>query len=140
MKILLDSNVVLDVFLRRIPYYEAGAAILGLSKEGVELFISASAITDIFYITRKSLDDKKAAMSLLKNLLINVDVAAVSGGEIRRAIDLGWNDFEDALQYAVGEGLGADYIITRNTADFVSTALPVATPDEFLSSLTAKDD
>jgi hypothetical protein len=128
------------VFLGRLPFCEAGAAILGLSKEGIELFVSASAITDIFYITRKTLDDKQAAMSLLKNLLINVDVAAVSGDEIRRAIDLDWHDFEDALQYAVGEWLRVDYVITRNTADFASAALPVVTPDEFLNNITAGDD
>ena len=138
MKILVDANVALDVLLKRQPFYASGVKILGLSKGGIEIFISASSITDIFYIVRKELKSKEAAITLLKNLIVNVDIAAVSGNEIRRAINLDWGDFEDAVQYAAGESIAADYLVTRNTSDFASVVLPVVTPDGFLNIITVQ--
>ena len=139
MKILVDANVALDVLLERQPFYISGVQVLGLSKGGIELFLSASTITDVYYIIRKARGSKEIAVSLLKNLLASVDVAAVTGSEIRRAIDLEWKDFEDAVQYAAGENLAVDYIVTRNTSDFTSAALPVVTPDELLNIVIGKN-
>jgi hypothetical protein len=79
-------------------------------------------------------------MSLLKNLLATIDVAAVTGNEIRQAVSLDWGDFEDAVQYAVGESIAVDYIVTRNKADFASASLPVESPDELLSLLISPDE
>jgi len=135
MKILVDANIALDVLLERQPFYLSGSHILGLSKGGVGLFISASAITDIYYIIRKKLE-RKTAVSLLRDLLANVEIASVSSKEIRRALDIDWNDFEDAVQYVTGESLAVDYIVTRNTSDFASAVLPVVTPDELLRIIT----
>jgi predicted nucleic acid-binding protein len=132
MKILLDTNAALDALLNRQPFCAAASKVLSLSALGVEIFVSASAITDIYYISRKCLGGKKNAMELLKNLLRSVSAATVSGGEIRRAVALDWNDFEDAVQYAAGEGVAADYVVTRNPADFSSSAIPVVTPEGLL--------
>jgi predicted nucleic acid-binding protein len=137
MKILVDTNVALDVLLKNQPFLASGAQVLGLSKLGIGLFLSASAITDIYYIVSRTLKSKKIAMSLLKNLLATADVAAVSGNEIRQAVSLDWGDFEDAVQYAVGESVAVDYIVTRNKADFASASLPVVSPEELLALLTA---
>jgi hypothetical protein len=71
-------------------------------------------------------------MSLIKKLLVDVDVAAVTGNEIRQAISLDWGDFEDAVQYAAGESIAVDYIVTRNKKDFASASMPVVSPDELL--------
>ncbi|MFP3041192.1 PIN domain-containing protein [Treponema primitia] len=133
MNILIDTNVALDALLERQPFTAAATKILGLWRGGVGIFVSASAITDIYYISRKHIGSKKAAMELLKRLLLNADVATVSSAEIRRAIALEWGDFEDAVQYAAGECLTVDYIVTRNPADFTTAALPVVTPEDFLS-------
>jgi predicted nucleic acid-binding protein len=137
MKILLDTNIALDVLLERHPFHETGAKVLGLSKGGVELFISASAITDIYYITCKRRAGKEAAMTLLKTILLFVDVASVTGNEIRRAIALDWDDFEDAVQYAAGERLAVDYVITRNAADFAFASIPVVSPEELLAIIVS---
>ena len=135
MKILIDTNIALDVLLERHPFYISGVQILSLSKGGIELLISASAITDLFYIIRRSLKDKKTSIDLLKNLLKSVNVAAVSSTEIHYAIDLDWGDFEDAVQFAVGETLAVDYLVTRNTSDFANASLTVVTPEELLKIL-----
>jgi len=72
---------------------------------------------------------------LLKNLLNNVGVASVTNNEIRRALDLDWDDFEDAVQYAAGETILVDYLVTRNVSEFSSMAFPVVSPDELLNIL-----
>ena len=134
MKILVDANVALDVLLERQPFFDSSVKVLGLSKGGIELFISASSITDIYYIIRKKLGSK-IAISLLQALLANVEVAAVTSSEIRRALDLDWDDFEDAVQYSAGERLAVDYIITRNISDFTFALIPILNPDELLELL-----
>jgi len=139
MKILLDSNIAIDAVLKREPFLASSVQVLGLSKLGIALFLSASTITDIYYIVSKTLKSKKIAMSLLKNLLVSVDVAAVTGNEIRQAVNLDWGDFEDAVQYAAGETIAVDYIVTRNKSDFTSTIMPVVSPDELLALLIPSD-
>jgi predicted nucleic acid-binding protein len=135
MKILLDSNVALDVILKNQSFLASSVKVIGLVELGIELFLSASAITDIYYIASRALQSKKTAMSLLKDLLEKVDVADVTGNEIRRAVNLDWGDFEDAVQYAAGESIAVDYIVTRNKADFASATVPVVSPDELLALL-----
>ena len=140
MKILIDANVALDILLQRQPFYVTGIQILGLSRSGIELYISASTITDLYYIIRRELKSKEMSIQLIKNLIINVDIAAVSGSEIRKAIDLDWGDFEDAVQFVVGESLAVDYLVTRNTSDFISTTIPVVTPADLLHIITDSED
>jgi predicted nucleic acid-binding protein len=136
MKILLDANIALDVLLERQPFYVSGIKVLSLSRGGIELFLSASTVTDIYYIIRKQLKDKAAALTLLKNLLASVEIAAVTNNEIHRAIDLNWSDLEDAVQYAAGETIAVDYLVTRNISDFTVIGFPVVTPDELLTIVT----
>jgi len=138
MKILIDANVALDVLLERQPFYISGAKVLSLSKGGIELFLSASTVTDIYYIIRKQLKDKEITLTLLKNLLTSVGIAAVTSDEIHRAIDLNWNDLEDAVQYATGETIAVDYLVTRNISDFSALGFPVVTPDELLNIIIEK--
>jgi len=67
MKVLLDSNIALDVVLKRKPFLTSGVQVFGLSKLGITLFLSASTITDIYYIISRTLKNKKVAMSLIKS-------------------------------------------------------------------------
>ena len=139
MKILIDANIALDILLERQPFYISGIQIIGLSKGGVELYISATTITDLYYIIRKELKSKEASIILLKKMIVFVNIATVSGSEIYKAIDLDWGDFEDAVQFAVGESLAVDYLVTRNTSDYASATMPVVTPDELLDIITARN-
>ena len=58
--------------------------------------------------------------------------ATVTGDHIFQALNLDWDDFEDSVQFTVGEGLSVDYIVTRNTQDFSSGHIPAVTPEQFL--------
>ena len=100
MKLLIDTNVVLDVLLRREPFFRTAAEVLNLTqRDDVREYVSASAITDIYYIANKQLKDRAAVRDLLERLLKIVSVAAVSEQEIRNALNLTWADFEDSVQY-----------------------------------------
>lgn len=133
MKILIDTNIVLDLMLRRDPFYDTAAAVLGLSKKNnVQEYISASAVTDIYYISYRQLRDKRIVMNLLKELLTVVSVAGVSKNEILRALELDWNDFEDSVQYSVALLQGMDCMITRNLHDYEKSEIPVFLPEQAL--------
>ena len=134
MTVLIDSNIILDVLLKREQFLEKSSSVVLLSeKKIIDGYVTASAITDIFYITNKTYKDRKKTMDLLKELLKTINIAAVTGQEIYRAIDLDWNDFEDAVQYTTGEHIQADYIISRDITGYMNTAIPVIQPVDFLA-------
>ncbi len=133
MKILIDTNVVLDVLLKRKPFYSAAVGVLALAKKNhVQEYVSASAITDIYYISCRQLKDKELARSLLKQLLQIVSVLAVSEEEIINALESDWKDFEDSVQYAVALSHDIDAIITRNPFDYMESEIPVWLPEQSL--------
>jgi len=132
MKVLIDTNVVLDILLNRVPFYNSSAYIEVLAEAKIITgYISASAITDIFFIAKGTLG-KKSTKEALKNLLSVFKPATVTDNHIYQALNLDWKDFEDSVQYIVGEGFSANYIITRNIDDYSSGSIPVVTPEQFI--------
>jgi predicted nucleic acid-binding protein len=132
MTVLIDTNVVLDVLLERHPFSEDSFVIFQLANlERFTGYISASAVTDIFYISQKKLG-KKGAKEAIKHMLHIYSPATVTDEDIYKALDLTWDDFEDSVQFTVGEGLSADYIVTRNTQDYSSGHIPAVTPEQFI--------
>ena len=136
MKILLDTNVILDVFLKRQPFYEMSKAVMDLVQYAeFDEYISASAVTDIYYITNRSLKDAEATRALIVKMLTAVHIVAVTEDEIKAALHLSWKDFEDAVQYSVASSVEMDGIITRNKGDYSQSALNVWSPQEFMDLL-----
>ena len=136
-KILIDTNVVLDYMLYRQDYYNAMIIYLLAEQNFIVGYISASAITDIFFLAKGKLG-KKSTKEALKRLLSVFKPAAVTDSHIYQALDLDWPDFEDSVQYIVGESFSVDYIITRNTQDFSSSTIPAVTPEQFIQKIQAK--
>lgn len=133
MRILIDTNIVLDVMLKREPFYRMSLEILGLVKrDDVDEYISASTVTDIYYLAYRQLRDKGIVKNLMKELLTVVSVASVSGQEIENAISLEWNDFEDSVQYSVAYLQEMDGIVTRNPNDYREAKIKVWKPEELL--------
>lgn len=134
MKLLIDTNVVLDVLLRREPFSTAAAEVLNLTQRNdVREYVSASAITDIYYIANRQMKDRAAARELLKQLLKVVSVAAVSEQEIRNALSLAWTDFEDSVQYSVALLNEMDGIVTRNPSDYQEANIQIWLPEQVLA-------
>jgi len=131
VKVLIDTNVALDILMHRADYDNSVTVFAMAEKALITGFISASAITDVFYVAKSKLG-KKPTKEAIKELLQIFKPAAVTDTNIFQALDMDWNDFEDSVQYTVGEGLSVDYIITRNTQDFSSSNIPAVTPEQFL--------
>lgn len=134
MKFLIDTNIILDVLLKREPFCSSGVGVLNLVKQrSIHLYVSASAVTDICYIANRELRDKAQVRSLLIKLVKIVSIASVSEDEIQYALSLCWGDFEDSVQYSVGLLQEMDGIITRNPKDYKEAEIRIWTPDELLS-------
>ena len=130
-KILIDTNVTLDILLRRQGYINANIIFSLAEHNKIVCYLSATTITDIFFLSKNDLG-KQSAKEALKDLLQVFKPATVTDCHIYQALDLNWNDFEDSVQFAVGESLTVDYIVTRNTKDFSSSNIPVITPEQFI--------
>ena len=132
MKLLLDTNILLDIALKRQPFVVQAAHVLTIAQHRkFPLYMTASTITDLFYIIRKA-KGKDVALAFIEDLLQYVDVAAVDKSVIMRALKLGLADFEDAVQVGAAEQAGIDIIITRNESDFENAAIRALNPGEFL--------
>jgi predicted nucleic acid-binding protein len=141
MKVLIDTNVILDFLLRREPYYQSAAQVNILSEKGyIRSYISASAVTDIFYVAKKELKSKDTAIELINNLLKTIRVASVTERDIHEALSLNWDDFEDSVQYITGKSISVDHIITRNPKDFTGSQIGVISPEVFLDKLTLPEE
>lgn len=134
MKLLIDSNVILDYMLEREPFFEMAKNVLNLAEKDDDIteFISASAVTDINYIAYRTLKNRDLVYSLIKKVLKMVNVATVTNEEITNALNLNWKDFEDAVQYSVALSNGMDAIITRNMKGFSQGEVKICTPEEIL--------
>ncbi|MDR2108234.1 MAG: PIN domain-containing protein [Coriobacteriales bacterium] len=136
MILLIDSNIVLDYMLRNEGRYENAQYVLLMAEIGiVDGYVTASALTDIYYIASKAHKSKEIAFGLIKKLVEQVRIAAVDDGVIKRAIDIRWNDFEDSVQYATGKSISADYIVTRDSKDFNKSTIPVISPESLVELL-----
>jgi len=132
MKVLIDTNVILDIALNREPFVENSALFLKVaSRQMISLFITATTVTDLYYIIRKE-KGKAVALSFIEDLLRFVDVASVDKKTVIEALHSGIPDFEDAIQvHAAGQAAIA-VIVTRNESDFVGSGLDIQTPKSFL--------
>jgi predicted nucleic acid-binding protein len=135
MRVLLDTDVVLDVLADRQPF-AIEAAVLWLAHEQgrLEAYISPITPINIFYILRRQLGTTQARQ-LVGRLLRTVPVCPLDQTILKRADELPMADFEDAVQAAAAEAAGFDAVITRNTKDYASAPLPIFTPAEALGQL-----
>jgi predicted nucleic acid-binding protein len=137
MVVLIDSNIVLDQMLKREDFFEDAEDIITLSENGIiDAYVSASAVTDIYYIARKAFKNKSKALNLVRTLTDNVHVATVSEGIVKNAINLAWNDFEDSIQYSAGESIDAEYIITRDPKGYAGSNIEVIDPKAFINLIS----
>ena len=95
---------------------------------GAGAYITASSVTDIFYIIRKETHDISRTYVIMENIFQLVSVLSVTEKDIRDAFGQKWKDFEDCVQYMTGKNSNMDYIITVNGKDYADAMLPVMTP------------
>jgi predicted nucleic acid-binding protein len=135
LRVLVDSNVVLDVLQRREPFFAASAGVLASAETGqIEGWIAAHSVTTLFYLLAKARSPQLARVAI-SDLLNILSVAAVDQLVIEQALTLPYDDFEDAVQMMAAARSGADYLVSRNVADYKEGPLPVLQPAELLALL-----
>jgi len=136
-KVLIDTNIALDILLKRSSFYASSAAVFAFAEKMIiTAYVSAASVTDIFYIASKNIG-KENTREAIKHLFHAFEPVTVTGDNIFKALDLNWDDFEDSVQYVVGESFSVDYFITRNTKDFSGSNIPAVTPEKFINIITA---
>lgn len=135
LRALLDTNIVLDLFLQRDPWSTEAQPMWEARDQGRLLaYMAASALTDIFYICRKQVGIERAK-GIVQTCLTGFTIVPVDRDLLERALALPGSDFEDNVQISSALAAGVDLIVSRNTADFKYASLPAVTPLDILSHL-----
>ena len=135
MRVLLDTNVVLDVLLQREPHVEHSAAVLGVVESGlVTGLVGATTITTLHYLVAKALGARRARKHV-ETILSLCEVAPVTADVLREALALRFEDYEDAVLHESARRARARGVVTRDAAGFKNAELPVYSPEEFLAML-----
>ncbi len=136
MRVLLDTDVVLDVIMARAPFAKAAAELLDLNEQGLfEAYICGITPINIFYIARKAKSSADLRQTI-SQLLQTVRVCPLDHSVLTNAFNLPFNDYEDAVQHASATASRLDAIVTRNVSDYKNATLPVFAPADFLNHLT----
>lgn len=139
MKVLFDTNVVLDVLLAREPHAVVAARLFALVDKGeLEGVLCATTVTTIHYIASKAVGPDSTKQHL-RELLAMFDVAGVDRDVLDGALGLDFQDFEDAVLHEAARAAGATAIITRNGKDFGNAVIPVFDPHELLAAVVASN-
>lgn len=133
-KLLVDTNIVLDLLGRRMPFYTEAAKLFSLAdRKKLRLSISALCLADTNYILSKQLPVKDVR-KILRKFKPLVNVLALDDKISDLALNSEFDDFEDAIQYYTAIENDQDVIITRNLQDFRESKLPVMTAGEFIKT------
>lgn len=137
MRVLFDTNVVLDVLLHRQPH--AGAAIRlfeQVAQRRLQGLLGATTVTTIHYLAEKAVG-RKQARGHLETLLGLFEIAAVDRSVLTGALKLRFSDFEDAVLHEAAVHAGATAIVSRDVAGFRTARLTVYAPGELLTLVEA---
>jgi predicted nucleic acid-binding protein len=136
MKVLIDTNVILDALLMRKPFCDAASNLLfAVAEEKCDGYITASSFTDMYYLINKSIRYPRSTKEILLSLIEIVKILDVFGEDCEKAFDLPMTDYEDALQAFCAKRNEMDYIITRNEKHFIGSPIRAISPDDFLGKL-----
>lgn len=133
LKVLIDTDVILDFFFDREPFSENAAKILSLcEKKLIAGFVTPVIISNVYYLLSQKGKQEKV-IEKLKVLLSIIDVLTIDKNSILVALNSDFKDFEDALQNYAAELNGEiNIIVTRNTKDYKKSELGVMNPEDLL--------
>ena len=135
MKVLIDTNVILDVLYKREGFYEDSLKIWKLCETRMlDGYISALSIPNIVYILRRELDPEKT-LEVINNINLVFKIYDLKSDIIMQAAEKKTKDYEDALQMVTAQKLKASFIVTRNIKDFAGSKIIAVKPSELLERL-----
>ena len=136
-KLLVDTNIILDLLAKRDPFYKSTARLFTLADHGnVTLYVSALSFANTYYILSRQLSDKEIRR-VLRSLKTLVQSISLNSKIIDLSLNSDFKDFEDAIQYYSAIESDAELIITRNQSDFKHAQIPVMNATEFLARFKA---
>lgn len=137
MTVVVDINVLLDVFQQRAPFYAASAAVVNqILFRKIQGVCPAHGLTTLFYLARKHAG-QAGAENAIDQVLSFFEIGSLDKSDWRRARTLAMPDFEDAVVSVTAEAWNASFIITRNEPDFRMSSVPAISPAAFLSRFPA---
>ena len=135
MRLLIDTNIVLDVLMKREPHFQDSAAVWKLCEtDQAEGYVSALSFANLVYVMRKELSPAQI-QDVLDRMKLIFRFADFPASALSRAAELHWPDFEDAVQSVIAEQIDADCIVTRNVRDFKGSKITAFTPTELLARM-----
>ena len=138
MKVLIDTNIVIDVALERHLHFANSDRLLALSEQNIiEGYLSASTLSDIYYIVRRD-KGRVATLDFIQKICSFLQIATVDTTVIQMALNANFNDFEDSIQYSTAICSCLDVIVTRNPQDFPVTVPRILTPSQLIRELNCK--
>ena len=130
--IFVDSDIILDLLLKREPHYFTAANMFSLvEKRKIVAYTTPVVIANIYYISAR-LTDKKIALENIRKLMSFLRITSVDEKILLLAMDSRFTDFEDAIQYYAAKNQGISYFITRNKSDYKVTDMTICTAAEYL--------
>jgi len=134
VRVLLDCNVLLDVGLRRMPWFHDSSTVVRLAqRRAVTGFVAWHSVANVHYVARR--ENGAEARELIAALIRFIEVAPVAHADMEYALGLEMSDLEDAMQAAAAVACRASRIVTRNTRHFKHSPVPAVSPAEFLKTL-----
>jgi predicted nucleic acid-binding protein len=136
MRVLLDTDVVLDYMLEREPFAQTAGKLFELNAQGAfDGYISGITPINVFYLARKVMERDKLKLAL-NDLLLTLRVCPVTHYVLLQALSLPFADYEDAVQHVSATENRIDALVTRNLGDYQNATVPVFSPTAFLNQLT----
>lgn len=137
MKVLIDTNVIIDALTSREPWNKSAETIFIMAANHMmDMYITASSAADIYYLVRKHLHSADSAKQVMGKLYSLVGILSVSGAECVDALASPVNDYEDAVVERVSAKANMDYIITRNVKNYQQGIVKAILPDNLISLMT----
>ena len=134
MRVLLDTNILLDAIEVRKEYFDDSSMVVLLATE-YDGFIAASNVTDIYYIEHKRNHSKDKTKKIMDKLFKIFDILDTTAEDCHNALRSNISDYEDAVLVESARRNNIGCIVTRNTKDFKNSNIAVYTPVEFLEIL-----
>lgn len=139
MKVLIDTNVIIDALTSREPWNESAETIFIMAANHMmDMYITASSATDIYYLVRKYLHSADQSKQVMEKLYSLVGILTVSGVECIDALASSVSDYEDAVVERVSVKADMDYMITGNVKDYQQGMIKAISPDDFIALINGK--
>jgi predicted nucleic acid-binding protein len=136
VRVLVDTNILLDFLLQREPFFQDAELLFQSIEAGQVIgYVTATTLTDIFYISRKHTRSDEQARQAVSETLTAMVICPIDRAVLESAFNSGLVDFEDAVQIFGAVAQGLDAILTRDSKGFLSSPIPVLSVQDLLQQL-----